>query len=362
MCSLGEGSPETCSRPRDPGGFRQSHRRRTPPGRILTSVAILAHGPFGLRPHQSCRGEQMPLSDSDSDLGPRGYDVASVAAGDSDPADLGPRGFQLHASSDSDASDPNARSPRAARAEGLHGCGLAPFVQPHPSGWLQWFQGSQPSSALEQRIVRSFDAGAVLRADTPVQDVERVIAHVFGETARRLGSRAAEAEKLGVDPKAFQSTLQGTASAAFHTSMMSCSALFRRIRSMLLRGATPRCAYTEISYDETPLMMRVDDAAGADGTARKKFTCVAKLVQCDLSCAFLLDETLIRVPLPSFLQTLDHCTAETTAAAIRRPFSAITGLEDLDLSGGLSVNVRDPSLQAISVPKREVIVFSRIWA
>ena len=137
---------------------------------------------------------------------------------------------------------------------------------------------------------------------------------------------AAEASHIDKDPRTVGQHIQDFAACSWQVARLLGRGWFGQIADLIARGFKPTLAITSISYDETPLLMR----AGTDSD--KKFKCVAKVFQTDARCSVALEWRrkllLFKYRLPSTLQAVDHCTAETTAESIRQAFD-MPGLAEM---------------------------------
>ena len=143
---------------------------------------------------------------------------------------------------------------------------------------------------------------------------------------RGSATLAAEASHIDMDPRTVGQHIQDFAACSWQVARLLGRGWFGQIADLIARGFKPTLAITSISYDETPWLMR----AGTDSD--KKFKCVAKVFQTDARCSVALEWRrkllLFKYRLPSTLQAVDHCTAETTAESIRQAFD-MPGLAEM---------------------------------
>ena len=220
-----------------------------------------------------------------------------------------------------------------------------------------------------------------------IADLEKVQELLFGRVARMCGTLSLEAQALDIRYDQLAEYLEQYAAGAFVIAEMMCTAAFSQVKSLVAQGWRPVSALDNIAFDETPLWMRVPssvqaapvlhpalpapahdapppdappphapaadeaagppapppdappphapaagEAAGPPGTKQrpeKMNKVVAKIMQCDADCAFLLKNAdqfvMISIPLPSTIQVVDHYTAETVAACIDKVFKLTSG-------------------------------------
>jgi hypothetical protein len=207
------------------------------------------------------------VSESEEDLGPRG--LCSVVA-DDEP--LGPRGL--------------TRQPRPRTALESSVVAAPPptstdLVQHRQSleGWLL------PSSELQHTLV-GLRSSQNQRQSHMVDEVGRVVEYLLGSEHRGACVPAmAEAKLLDIPVYRSNSTIREIASCMFEACLLYGHSLFKQLASALASGCQPLCALTQVSYDETPLVMR---AGGQRGVKKDVYKQVLKVVQVKARASFLM--------------------------------------------------------------------------